>query len=303
MPEEVVEQNSQEDLRTHADLDLLADNDSKATNRERPMAEEKEKPETKQTDQFEFSHGGKTVKGTREQILKWAQQGYDYPQRAQKLNQERAKWDQEKQQWESQWGVYREIDNFAKQNKDWWDTVQRSFQTRGQAPTPPNGQIPANGHDPYAPKFQLLEQKLSQLEPLVQQFVEKERTLHEKTEDDKLDQEIQTMQSAHSDLDWNTLDENGKSLETRVLEHAQKSGISTFRAAFRDLLHDELVSKAQSLGKIAVAKGIQNRTKLGVLGTTPTPGRKMPQQTRDIRKTSYEELENDIREELRARTS
>lgn len=282
-----------EDVRSEADLDALADSGNKATNRERPMVADKEKPQATDTDSFEFTHGGKTVKGTRDQILKWAQQGYDYPQRAQKLNQEKAKWDQEKQQWESEWGIYRQVDTFAKQNKDWWDTVSRSFATR-ETPTGSTPQ-PANGQDPY----QLLAQKISQLEPLVQQFVEEKRTLHQQAEDSKLDQEISTLQNAHSELDWKSLDENGKSLEARVLEHAQENGISTFRAAFRDLLHDELVAKAQGLGKIAVAKGIQNRTKLGVLGSTPTPGRPVPQKQRNMRTTSYEDLENDIREELR----
>jgi len=303
MAENEVKNEAASDVRTDAELDRLADDSDKATNRERPMSEPEAKPKASESEEFEFIHGGKPVRGTREQILKWAQQGYDYPQRAQKLNQEKAKWEQEKQKWEQSWGIYKQIDEYAAKNKEWWDFIQKGWQNRGAVSQPATasqeipGQIP--GNDPYAPKFQLLEQKISQLEPLVSQFMEEKKLLHEKAEDEKLDKEIKSIREQHADLDWVSLDENGKSLELRVLEHAQKNGIPTFKAAFRDLLHDELITKAQSMGKLAVAKGIQNRTKLGVLGESPTPTKGVPVKNRDIRKTSYEELEQDIREELR----
>ena len=123
--------------------------------------------------------------------------------------------------------------------------------------------------------------------------------MHEQKQDQALDQEVQSIREKHADLDWNTLDENGKHLELRVLEHAQANGISSFKAAFRDLLHDDLISRAASQGKLAIAKGIQNRSKLGVLGESPTPQKGMPTPNRNMRTTSYEDLEADIREEIR----
>lgn len=289
------------DVRTDHELDSLADDSGKATNRDRPMKAELEKQAAKPpADQFEFVHNGKPVKGTREQILKWAQMGYDYPMRAQKLTQEKQQWDAKRQDWEKQWGLYKQIDDYAKTNKDWWQFVQQSWQNKGvaQPATPQNGAPAAT--DPYAPKFQALEQKLSQFEQIAQTLQEEKRASVEKEEDQRLEQEIRSIREQHKDLDWDTLDENGKSLELKVLEHAQSTGIPTFKAAMRDLLHDELVTRAQTAGKLAVSQGIQKRTRLGVIGETPTPTKGMPPRNRDMRKTSYEEIENEIREELRS---
>lgn len=295
------EKEPQLDERTNDDLDKLADDSDKATNRERPMTKEAVKPEPKKDDGFEFTHNGKPIKANREQIIKWAQMGYDRPQFAQKLNAEKAKWEQDRQNWEKSWGPYKQIDEYAKQNQDWWNFILQQWQTRGQgnpqASAPGAAQAHQGQPDPFAPKLQALEQKLvSKFEPVLSHFEQ----MKVREEDAKLEREIQSLREQHADLDWETRDENGKSLELRILEHAQAQNIPTFRAAMRDLLHDELLSRASNQAKISIAKGIQAKTKLGVLGETSTPTKGMPQKNRDMRKTSYEELENDIREELRA---
>lgn len=310
------------DTRTNEDLDKLVDSNEVASNRSGPtMTEEAPKASSVPSDDgFEFTHNGKAIKATREQLLKWAQQGYDYPQRAQKLNQEKAKWDQEKQSWEKQWGHYKQIDEFAQKNKDWWNHVVQGWNSRGgqQVPIPgapqgqqtiPNGQGSLQGqngagtpqYDQWGQKFQTLEQKLSQIEPFIAEFQQERLQSKERAADETLEKEIKSIREKHSDLDWDSLDDNGKKLELRILEHAQATGIPTFRAAMRDMLHDELVMKAQSQGKLAVTKGIQTRSKLGVLGESPTPiGRMTPRAPQNIRKTSYEQLQQEALEELRS---
>lgn len=287
--------------RTNEELDKLADSSDHATNRDRAMTKEPEKATPQKTEEgFEFVHNGKPIKASREQILKWAQMGYDRPQFAQKINQEKAKWEAQKAEWEKSWGVYKQIDEYAKGNQDWWNHVVQSWQTKGAIPQAGQPGMPQQtpGNDPYAPKFQALEQKLSQIEPVLSQFQKAQAEAKAREEDQKLEQEIQSIRAKHADLDWDTLDENGKSLELRILEHAQQNGIPKFTMAMRDLLHDELVAKAQSQAKLSIAKGIQAKTKLGVLGESPTPTKGMPAKNRDMRKTSYEELEADIREEI-----
>lgn len=291
------------DTRSEEELDTLVDGGEKATNRERPMADEPKKEAAPTKEEYEFVHNGKPIKGTRDQIIKWAQMGYDRPQFAQKFNQEKQKWEQDRQNWEKQWGVYRQIDDYAKQNKDWFDHWQQAWQNKGQiqqpgAQSPQTGAIPAE-IQPYLSKIQSLEQKLSQFEPVVNQILERDQVAKQKEEDTKLDQEVQSIRKQYQDLDWDNLDENGRSLEMRVLEHAQTNGISKFGAAFKDLLHDDLISRAQAQAKQAVAKGIQNRTKLGVLGESPTSQKGMPERNRNIRDTTYEELEQEIREEIK----
>lgn len=288
--------------RSNEELDALADQTDKARNSERPMHDEPVK-ETKKTEEeaYEFTHNGKAIKATRDQMIKWAQQGYDYPQRAQKLNQQQAQWNQEKQQWEQKWGVYRQIDDFAAKNPQWWNSVQQSWQTRGQAAATPQAQggtAPNTGTPD--PRIQALEQRFGQLEQFAQTLTEREQAQKVKEEDTKLEQEIQSIREGHKDLDWDSLDENGKTLEMRILEHAQATGIPTFRAALRDLLHDDLLSRAQAQAKQAVAKGIQNRTKLGVLGDQSNSKFARTERNKSIRDTSYEEIMAEAMAELRS---
>lgn len=303
--EEVQESTAPE---THSEeyLDSLADGVDKPRNSERAMTAAPKEAAPSKEEMFEFVHNGKTIKANKEQLIKYAQQGYDYPQRAQKLNQQTAKWNQERADWEKKWGIYKQIDDYARQNQDWWNFINQQWQSRGSF-NPQSANAPANTGtgtqgDPVAahPKLAALEQRLQQFEPLINQLAEDRRLAHEKAEDEKLEQEIQSIRNEYKDLDWDSLNEEGKTLEHRVLEHAQATGINSFRAAARDLLFDQLVTRANSQGKLAVAKGIQQRTKLGVLGESPTSVRTMPKSSKDIRKTSYEELEAEVREDIRA---
>jgi hypothetical protein len=296
----------QVDSRTDEELDALADNNT-ASNKERAMSEEPVKEAPAQKEDYEFVHNGKPIKATRDQIIKWAQMGYDRPQFAQKLNQEKAQWLQEKTQFEqlrSKYKPYEEIDQWASKNPDQWQRLEALWK-QNQNPSYQASQNPesvgnAGGEfQPYISKIQLLEEKLGKFEPIVSQIMEREQEAKIKEEDSKLDQEIRSIQTQYKDLDWNSLDAEGKTLETRILEHAQTSRIPTFRAAMRDLLHDDLMNRGQAQAKLSVAKGIQSRTKLGVLGESPTSQRGRESNTRNIRETSYEDLERDIREELR----
>jgi len=301
-----------QDTRTNEELDLLADQTDKARNTERPMSTPKEEKDQKAAkDEYEFTHNGKPIKATRDQIIKWAQMGYDRPQFMQKFNQEKAKWEEERGQWEQlkqKYSPYTQIDEWAAKNPTQWQQLQEMWKRGMQNPAaltqspqtqPQNTQV-SSEIQPYLTKIQSLEQQLSQILPAVQQFQDwKTQSTHQQ-EDQALDQEIKSIREQHPDLDWNTLDENGKSLEVRVLEHAQNNGIAKFQTAFRDLLHEELLNRAQAKAQQSVAKGIQTRTKLGILGESPMPqkGREL-NRNKSIRETSYEELENEIREELR----
>lgn len=300
MPEEIENVAAE---RTTEELDQLADGTELSRNTERPMTEaDTEKAsaragQKKAEDGFEFEHGGKKVKANREQMIKWAQMGYDRPQAMQKFNAEKRAWDDEKKKWEGQWGIYRQIDDWARQNPEAWNHIQQGWQRRGTAPAVNGDAAAGSAPDAYSPKLQALEQQFSQFAPVVQKLEGYLQNVQNEAEDRELDQEVQSIREQHKDLDWTNPDENGKSLELRVLEHAQEIGTKSFKVAFRDLLHEELVNRAASQAKLAVAKGIQKNSKLGVLGESPTSRMKSPQ--RDIRKTSYEELEAEIKEELR----
>lgn len=307
---EVESINVSPDERSNDELDSIGEGTGPSRSSERAMTKEPEKaPQTAKED-YEFTHNGKPIKATRDQILKWAQQGYDYPQKAQKLNLERSKWEQERTQFEQQrqkYSPYQQIDEWASKNPTQWQQLEQMWKQSQTNPQSLNGSQMNFGNQnqispelqPYISKIQTLEQQLSQIVPLVQQTVEERQTFKQKEQDNELAQDIQSIREKYKDLDWQSLDENGKSLEYRVMEHAEANGISKFAPAFRDLLHDDLISRAQAQAKQSVSKGIQTRTKLGVLGESPTSSRGSPERTKNIRDTSYEELEQDIKEEIR----
>lgn len=292
------------DERTSDELDKLADNET-PRNAERPMKEEptpEATAKTKEEELYEFDHGGKKVKGTREQLIKWAQMGYDRPQAMQKFNKERSEWEKAKQDYEKNYGIYKQVDEYAKNNKQWWDHVLQSWQTKSVPTQAVSGQaVPIQGQMAPAALPPEVNEQLKQMNEFIKQQQQEKVLQKQKEEDQKLTSDVQAIREQHKELDWVSLDENGKSLELRVLEHAQSNGIPTFRAAFRDLLQEDLLSRAQAKARIDVAKGIQNKTKLGVLGESPTSKQWTPKSsTKNIRQTSYEELENEIREELRS---
>lgn len=246
---------------------------------------------------YEFQHSGKNIKATREQLINWAKMGIDYPQKAQSLNQKYsqqvAQWNQEREQWEKKWGSYRQVDEWATKNPDQWKALEQSWQQRAQTHqgTQPN--------DPYASKIQDLEKKLNSTETFIQQQQERQKAEKAQQEDQILSQEIQGIRDQFKDLPWDNADEEGKSLEVKILEHAQKNGIQNFKTAFRDYCHDMLIERERAQAKQSVAKGIQNKTKMGILSESSSPKRSLSA-PKNIREQSYEDLMRDGLEEIRS---
>jgi hypothetical protein len=122
-------------------MDELANGGGQGTNREIPMTDAdaaaraaKTDPAASAQDTYELKIGDRTIKGTRDQVIKWAQMGYGYPQKAQQLNQDRQKLEQQRAEYEKQYKPYQEIDAWAKANPDKWNAIERMFQSNGQAP-------------------------------------------------------------------------------------------------------------------------------------------------------------------------
>lgn len=275
--------------------------DDLAARAESPKKEPAERQMTKDPapkqeiqDLIEFKHGGKTIKGTRDQLIKWAQQGIDFPQRAQKLNQEKAQWEQQRQQWEQNTSQYRQIDEWAAKNPQEWQKIQSAYQQAKQGLTP-QGQQPTTHAENL--EIQRLKQQLSELTPLVQNINQEFTTSKQQAEDQQLDQLVTEIRDKYKDIDWDTPDDNGKPLEYRVLEFAQENGIKRFDTAFKAYYHDELVQRAEAQAKQNVSKDIQTKTKLGFLGSTSTPKRGI-QTVKDVKNKSYENIMGEIREEL-----
>lgn len=248
-------------------------NESSSPEKAAPQQQAQE-PVAPQYKEFEFNSRGQPVKIKENdpRFSQWLSQGHDYAQNIHSFKTEKDTWDRSKQDWEGQWGRYREIDQFAKQNPDWWSHIDQSYQQKLSSPS-----------DVPDPVRQYLDQRLEPVAkdiPLMKQFLQEMQTQkmekQQSEEDAKLGEAVKSIQSKYPNLDFSAKDGNGLSLEHRVLNHAMENGFPTFRAAFLDYYHDNLEKLAEARGKESIMQEMQKRKKLGLLDESPTPGRSNP---------------------------
>ena len=266
---------------------LISESETTATNKTMPEDELVNIPakENLQPKKFKFTARGKEIEADEGQIIKYAQQGYDY---AQSMNQLKLQNDE----LEKKYGLYKQVDDYATKNPEWWNKVNNSFQSKDQ-PVQQASML----NEKIDPAIDELKKQVSELSNFQQEILS-ERKKHQVEQEDKmLIDEIKSIRTNHSNLDWDSVDANGKSLELKVLEHAQQNKISSFKTAFRDFYHDELVKLAEQKGRELVGKDIQKRTKLGLLGETPTPLKRVQEASNPRRKT-YDDLMSEALEEL-----
>lgn len=298
---------------TDEQIDQLVADAEKSPNEDIPMSDDEggkepeadaEKPAAEapvpqaQPELIEFEHNGRKLKASLEDLKKWAQQGYDYPQKMSQLKQERQKWDQERQGWEKQWGQYRQVDQYAKQNPQWWSRVQELMQNGAtQAQAQAQAGAEQNNIQPVLSKLNEQGQVIQELLGERQQRLQAEQLQKQQSEDTALDTEIKSIREQYKDLDFNQIDAEGKTLEMKVLEHCQKNGIASFKTGFRDFYHDQLIARHEQQAKASLSNQVQNQTKKGVLGQSPTPKKSLTAAA-DYRNKSYEDLTREALEEL-----
>lgn len=240
--------------------------------------------------EFEFDWNGKQIKVpyTDPRLKQWVQQGYDYPQRMAELNQQRTKWDQERQEFEKKVSPYKTIDEYARQNPEWWSHVESQWQNRhGQGAAPEGGKLPPE-----------IQNQLKEFSEFKKSIEEKELLQQRQQEDSVLDKEVRSIRDQYKNLDWDTLDPStGFNLEQRVLDHAVQNGIKSFRAAFRDYNHENLLKLEKERAMEGFTKETQKRTKLGLLGTSPTPLKGI-RPAENVKTKSYDDLLREAKDEF-----
>lgn len=195
-----------------------------------------------------WTEGGKEIKATQEEALKWAQMGRGANLKIGEQNKTIA-------QLRAEIDKYKQPAPQAQQQ-----VVQEQEQDHGS-------ELP----EELAPYLSPIMQELHGLKSYVQQLQQEKQQSLASQEDTSLDKEIQSIRDKHADLDWTTPDESGYSLEYRVLEHASKIGTTSFDAAFKSLMHDKLIERAKLSAKDQLVKERQNKRKLGLLDAAPAP--------------------------------
>lgn len=239
--------------------------------------------------EFSFKWNDREIKAPQDKMLQWASQGYDYGQRVNQLKAEQDKFNSERQTWEQGTTRYREVDEFAKTNPEWWAHVEKSWADREQRLDP--------NADPIAAELSELKNHLKELKEFKENYTSEQKQKAQQENDKQLNDEISGIQKSYPQLDWTGVDDSGLTLEMRVLNHAQQNGISNFRAAFRDYNHDRLMQLTQSQQRESEVREGQQAKKSGFLGVSPTP-KKGLSQAQNVKGKSYGDLLKEAKAEL-----
>lgn len=233
---------------------------------------------------WEFTwKGQKILPENQEKLKQWAAQGYDYAQRMELLKQERENYKRDLEKQYEPFKKYDQINQYVQKDPEWWAHVEQSWNERLQNEDPTIRRVKSLLEDELKPVKELLTQK--------EQEAEQKRISEEDT---RLAQEVKSIREKYADLDFDTPDADGKSLEHKVIEHGAKHNFPTFKAAFLDFYHDQLEKMWEARGREAVSKEAAKRQKLGLSGKPQTPRTRTDDY--DVRGKSHNDLLNEILE-------
>lgn len=224
----------------------------------------------KLNEQLEYSvEGGKKVNEPLEMVLKRAGLGYHYAQKINGVNQQLERFNsiEERNKVLSKWEEY---DKYAQTNPEWAKHVEDGWNNRQNV-----GQLKEAN-----PEISALRNELSELKKFRDEFVNKENQTKSASEDKQMATEIETVAKTYG-VDLSQADEQGRTLEWRVLEHMENLGqdgskSGQFTAAFKDFYFDNLLAQRIEKAKEKQVKEQSSRKDAGILGISRTPKEKAP---------------------------
>ncbi len=217
-----------------------------------------------------YKANGRDITEPLSTVIQRASMGYNYAQLMQQHKQREAELEAQRSQVLEQQKKWQDYDNYATQNPEWADFVRSQWDSRF-------GQQQNNAFQ-QSNSFQTDQQSTANLPPQVaselaelrsfmNQYKQERQNQIQAEQDHALNQEIETVSKDFPDIDLKVTDPmTGESLEQQILRHAHTNGISTFRAAFRDMMFDKLLARGQTQAKEVVAKQIQQQVKNGFIG-------------------------------------
>lgn len=287
------------------DEDLDAYVEGQESGNSGPTREESQPLDKKTAQEYEYTARGKTIKEPIDQILKRASQGYDYSQLMQDFNKKSFDFDNRFKQFEGRskefdqrYGHYTKIDEWAQQNPQQWQYLLQQYQSQfGGNQQQQNFQNNQNQFQQTQvnPEIEQLKNKLNEFESFKNERLSKEQTEQMAVEDDKFNKDVESIRKEYSYLDFDTPDDSGKSLYYKILAHAQEINTSNFRVAFRDFNHDNLLKLAEDKGKESIAKDMEKKTKLGLVGKKNQPPGQKNFSPKEIRSMSYDDVDREAR--------
>jgi hypothetical protein len=238
------------------------------------------------SDQFPLHFQGKTiVPKTKEELVNWAQLGYNYNKRNVGLTEREKKIKEQ----EIQYGQIAQLSSLFDQNPAFKQAVYDVYHKFASS----QGGQPADGTQPKGDAGQLDIQNhpyVRQLQDKIDKIEKGYQTWEKKQASESVEKEISSLKSTHKDEDWTSPNaETGETLEIEVLKHADKNGFRSLEAAYRDLRWDNMQTqvKAQALKDAEQQK--LNDAKAGIVskgGTAQASG----QQKTIPRTATYDQI-------------
>lgn len=209
---------------------------------------------------------------SRDQLLSLAQKGRVMEERI-------ADWNKKEQEWQAQaarFQPYVDLDQLFQKNPAFAKQVQSLYQQYSQG-QPPQGDVP----NALPPELQPIVQKVQEMDQWRQE--QAKQAAHQ-----EISRELQELADAHKDYDWQSDDGYG-TLAERVMRHALDNNFPTLKAAFRDLMWDDIQVRKQTEAKRQAAEEIQRQHRQGVVAPGAPSPRPAPAKF-DVRNASYADL-------------
>jgi hypothetical protein len=236
-----------------------------------------------------LKHKGKEVVIDDEQKYNmYAHKGYDYEQKMHQFKVDRKLREKEWADKEAQYRELEQINTYAKENPAFEQLIQREW-----------AKVQAGGQVQVAPedRVQVLEARLNQvLDKLENQGKDLEARRVAEMES-KQEMAIDSYKEKNADFDWGTKDEQGASLEDRIMQEMVDKGVRDFEIMADYVLKQERLARKELEAKEAVAKDIQKANKLG-LGKVTKKSQLGVKKSEDIANKSYDDLVGESLREL-----
>lgn len=249
-----------------------------ATPETAPQPPAPQPPTAQQVQEYEFDWKGQKIKAPIDKLTRWASQGYDYSQRMEDFKRQQSELESKYKPYEK----YKVIDEYVAKDPQWWAHVEEQYNNR------------LASEDPYVKRVSaILDERLKPVESLIEQRDAEQAQQKIVKEDTALADEIKSIRTKYSDLDFDTPNGDGQSLEFKVLEHGSKHGFPSFKAAFFDYYQDQLEMRAEARGREAISKDASKRQKLGI---APSVAPRKASDGFEVRGKSYNDIFNEVLE-------
>lgn len=278
------------DNMSDAEIDVMYNKLNESANAELPM-EAPEPPPAEAPpaeEMIKFKARGQEVEISKDKMDEYLSKGYDYNELVKEFKDER-------RGHENLIDKYKNVDEYVDKNPEWWQYIQDQYQQKQQGTNETN--VAPTSADTDRPLPQEFINKFQQLEQNLSILLEDRNRSRVEQEDSALESEMKTVKEKFQNFNFSEKNDSGQTLETRILEHADKKGISSFETAAKDYLYDDLINRAREEGKESINREFQKQTKLGLLNSEKAPIQDFVA-PRNLKEQSYEALLKEALQEM-----